>query len=89
MRAMRAVRIDSEAWSRPLINGPTLASGAQAQCVCDVCGKPIQGEPAAHGLLIWTRGDEVRYEQPPVCKLCAQSLTMAGTRLMSDQGEEG
>jgi hypothetical protein len=86
---MRAVRVDSEAWSRSLLDDAAPANGCEPECRCDVCGRPIQGEPAAHGLLIWTRGDEVRYELPPVCALCAQPLTVAGMRMSEDEGEQG
>jgi hypothetical protein len=38
---------------------------------CDACGRVIEGEPAARGLFLWTRGEEVRYEEPPLCSRCA------------------
>jgi len=36
--------------------------------------KVIEGEPAGHGLYIWTRGDEIRYEEPPLCTRCANAI---------------
>jgi hypothetical protein len=44
---------------------------------CDACGKRIEGEPAGHGLYLWTRGDEVRYEEPPLCSQCANAIGLA------------
>jgi hypothetical protein len=44
---------------------------------CDSCGKRIEGEPAGHGLYVWTRGEEVRYEEPPLCQACANAIGLA------------
>ncbi len=50
---------------------------APGEYECDACGKKFAGEPAGHGLYIWTRGDEVRYEEPPLCDGCAQAIGLA------------
>jgi hypothetical protein len=44
---------------------------------CDACGKVVEGEPAGHGLYIWARGDESRYEEPPLCARCANAIGLA------------
>ncbi len=44
---------------------------------CDACGKVVEGEPAGHGLYVWTRGDETRYEEPPLCSRCANAIGLA------------
>ena len=44
---------------------------------CDACGKKVEGEPAGHGLYVWTRGDETRYEEPPLCSRCANAIGLA------------
>jgi hypothetical protein len=57
--------------------------------VCDHCSRSFAGPPAGSGLLIWTRGDEVRYEEPPLCDDCA--LTLTTTAMMAwwpDDDEE-
>lgn len=54
---------------------------------CDACGKPIAGEPSGRGLYVWTRGDEVRYEEPPLCEQCANAIGLAA--LASYELEEG
>jgi hypothetical protein len=56
---------------------------------CDSCGKRIEGEPAGHGLYVWTRGDEVRYEEPPLCASCANAIGLAALALweLEEDGE--
>jgi hypothetical protein len=56
---------------------------------CDSCGKRIEGEPAGHGLYVWTRGDEVRYEEPPLCSSCANAIGLAALALweLEEDGE--
>ena len=40
-------------------------------------------------MLIWTRGEEVRYEEPPLCDDCALMLTtIAMLAGWPDDGEE-
>jgi len=56
-------------------HGTTIRDGATP--VCDACGKPIDGEPAGSGLYVWTRGEEVRYEEPPLCAKCANAIGLA------------
>lgn len=57
---------------------------------CDACGKKVQGEPAGSGLYVWTRGEEVRYEEPPLCVRCANAIGLAALaqwELEEDDGE--
>jgi hypothetical protein len=53
------------------------AADKPTRLVCDACSKPIDGEPAGSGLYVWTRGDEVRYEEPPLCEKCANAIGLA------------
>lgn len=53
---------------------------------CDICGGEFEGEPAGSGLFVWTRGDEVRYEEPPLCEECASKVTLGA--LMTWDAEE-
>jgi predicted RNA-binding Zn-ribbon protein involved in translation (DUF1610 family) len=46
------------------------ATPEPAQYQCDMCGQSFAGPPAGSGLLMWTRGTEVRYEEPPLCETC-------------------
>jgi hypothetical protein len=57
---------------------------------CDVCGKHFEGEPAGAGLFMWTRGDEIRLEEPPLCQECADGITQGAlTRFDIEEEEEG
>jgi hypothetical protein len=57
---------------------------------CDMCGQHFDGEPAGAGLFMWTRGDEVRFEEPPLCEGCAENVTLdALTRFEVEEEEEG
>ena len=55
---------------------------------CDACGESIEGSPAGTGLFLWTRGDEVRYEEPPLCERCACAIAVGGM-LAWESEEEG
>jgi len=56
---------------------------------CDSCGKRVEGEPEGRGLYVWTRGDEVRYEEPPLCASCANAIGLAALALweLEEDGE--
>lgn len=53
--------------------GPRNGSAA-AEVRCDACDEPIEGEPAGRGLYMWTRGEEVRFEEPALCETCATAI---------------
>ena len=56
---------------------------------CDSCGHWFDGEPAGAGLFLWTRGEEVRYEEPPLCSSCANAISLAALALweLEEDGE--
>jgi hypothetical protein len=56
---------------------------------CDVCGGHFDGDPAGSGLFMWTRGDEVRFEEPPLCDGCAQNVTLDALTRWEVEEEEG
>jgi hypothetical protein len=56
---------------------------------CDACDQVIQGEPAGCGFYMWTRGDEVRFEKPPLCGRCATAIGMTALQSWSVEEEEG
>jgi hypothetical protein len=56
---------------------------------CDACNEPIEGEPAGHGLYVWTRGDEVRFEEPALCARCATAIGVTALAAWSVEEEEG
>jgi hypothetical protein len=55
---------------------------------CDHCHESFQGEPSGAGLLLWTRGDEVRFEEPPLCEECAASITVGALMKWDAEAEE-
>jgi hypothetical protein len=55
---------------------------------CDNCGRLYPGEPGGAGLFIWTRGDEVRYEEPPLCDRCAYEINIGALMRWSVEEEE-
>jgi hypothetical protein len=57
---------------------------------CDLCGQAFEGAPPGSGLLLWTRGDEVRYEEPPLCEACSGRLLLGALmRWADDDDDEG
>ena len=55
---------------------------------CDACEKWFEGEPFGAGLFLWTRGDEVRYEEPPLCEGCASEITVGALMKWDAEDEE-
>lgn len=57
---------------------------------CDACGETFEGTPGGAGLLVWTRGDDVRYEEPPLCEACAAEISVGALmRWAVEEEEEG
>lgn len=56
---------------------------------CDACNAVVPGEPAGRGLYVWARGDEVRYEEPPLCARCATAIGLTALAIFSMEEEEG
>lgn len=44
---------------------------------CAICEDVIEGEIHSTGLMMWTRGDDVRYDEPPLCGPCASSISVS------------
>jgi hypothetical protein len=56
--------------------------------VCDLCGKDCEGLPSGSGLLLWSRGDELRIDEPPLCEECASRVTIGAVAKWALEGEE-
>lgn len=63
---------------------------------CDVCGDAIAEECEDEGyavggsaLYVWTRGAEVRYEEPPLCPSCAAAIGVSALARWEIEEEEG
>ena len=82
----------SESFAQKLDDGTPSSSAAPREngFECDACGKWIEGEPGGAGLFVWTRGDEVRYEEPPLCEECASEIAVGALiRWETEEEEEG
>ena len=58
------------------------------QFVCDSCGRTFHGYPVGAGLLVWTRGDETRFEEPPLCESCAEKIAVGALVKWSLEAEQ-
>jgi hypothetical protein len=56
---------------------------------CDACDAALEGEPAGRGLYMWTRGDEVRFEEPALCEDCATAIGVTALAQWDVEEEEG
>ena len=63
---------------------------------CDACGVDLSDpEPdtgydvRGAGLYIWTRGEERRYEEPPLCASCAAAIGLSALARWEIEEEEG
>jgi hypothetical protein len=59
------------------------------ETLCDVCDRPIQGEPAGSGLYFWTRDGEARWEEPALCARCAPAIGMSAHKRFTSEDESG
>ncbi len=68
----------------------------EAKC-CDVCKDPVEAPEEeeegfsvrGRGLLVWTRGEERRYQEPPLCPGCAAAIGMTALQRWEIEEEEG
>lgn len=56
---------------------------------CHACNAIIEGEPGGHGLFLWVRGDEVRYEEPALCDRCGVAIGIKALLTWAVEEEEG
>ena len=56
---------------------------------CDACDGLLAGEPAGRGLYMWTRGSEIRFEEPALCDACATAIGVTALAAWSVEEEEG
>jgi hypothetical protein len=67
----------------------TRRTACDADVRCDACDAAIEGEPAGRGLYMWTRGDEVRFEEPALCAGCATAIGVTALAMWAVEEEEG
>lgn len=63
--------------------------GTPEPLVCHACETPIEGEPAGRGLLLFARGEDVTFEEPPLCEACALAIGMTALFRFEEEEEEG
>ncbi len=67
----------------------TARRASESAVRCDVCDRPIEGEPAGRGLYFWSRGGEVRWEEPALCASCGPAIGMGASKRLPADEEEG
>jgi hypothetical protein len=60
---------------------------------CDLCDAIIStlssdANDCGSGLYVWTRGTEVRYEEPPLCGTCGPAIALSAMRRWEEEDEE-
>ena len=55
---------------------------------CEVCDAPLDGMPASSGLLMWSREDELRFEEPALCAACAIAIGVTALRRWNAEKSE-
>jgi hypothetical protein len=68
----------------------------EEQFRCDVCAERLESEDEGdgpevrgRGFLVWTRGDERRFQEPPLCPGCAAAIGMTALQRWEIEEEEG
>jgi hypothetical protein len=64
------------------------AAPSGEQFECDQCGGCFDGPPHGSGLFLWTRGDEYRVEEPPLCEACAMKISVGALVKWDSEDEE-
>ena len=85
-RRLYSIAIDGIA--QAALTARRTAAGA-TELRCDVCDVSIEGEPAGRGLYMWTRGEEVRFEEPALCSDCATAIGVTALAQWDAEEEEG
>lgn len=68
-----AIPIDAVADAAIAARGLAAAIEGELQR-CHVCESAVAPEDLSRGLLVWSRGDEIRLEEPALCKDCSAVL---------------
>lgn len=79
-RLERATR-DSVATHRALFQAAT-------ERRCDICEQVVVGDDGGSGLYVWTRGGEIRFEEPPLCPRCGPRVALAAMRRWEEEEED-
>lgn len=55
---------------------------------CEACGEPVAGD-ASGGLLVFSRGGDSSYEEPPLCSRCSVAIGVTALVRWAEEEEEG
>ncbi|APR85707.1 Hypothetical protein A7982_11056 [Minicystis rosea] len=88
MPELPALAVSIDAIADAALQSQRLAAGS-TELRCDVCDTPIEGEPSGRGLYMWTRGEEVRFEEPALCPQCATAIGVTALSAWTVEEEEG
>jgi hypothetical protein len=97
--SLASVPPHAPAGDRPFVTGSHeslfVANAADEASRCDVCGAKVEDETSegyavsGRGLYVWSRGGEVRFEEPPLCPACAVAVGMSAMARWEIEEEEG
>jgi hypothetical protein len=82
------VAMPIDAYADGALSAQRYAAGT-VELRCDVCDALIEGEPSGRGLYMWTRGDEIRFEEPALCPGCATAIGVTALAAWNVEEEEG
>ncbi len=67
-----------------------------AATLCDACGDPLPANDvddehltSGHGVYLWVRGGEVRFEKAPLCASCGTAIGVMAHAQWASEEEEG
>jgi hypothetical protein len=77
-----------------LFEAPKPTAPRKPEELCDVCGELValddDGYPAGgRGMYLWTRGDEIRFEEPSLCGSCGTAIGVIALAQWDVEEEEG
>jgi hypothetical protein len=86
---MASVRVEPDlAPAARVVSEESARTAGRRRFVCDCCGETFRGIPEGAGLFVWTRGDETRFEEPPLCEKCATQITVGALVKWSQEEDE-
>ena len=56
---------------------------------CHCCDRRLEDSRGGTGLFLWVRGDQVEYEEPPLCFDCSQALSVSWLQRVYEMEDEG
>jgi hypothetical protein len=80
----------------PIVVPPAALAPPADEPRCDACNTALPAvdeddgyDLPGHGIYVWTRGEEVRFEKVPLCPSCASAIGMTALARWEIEEEEG